>query len=81
MSIKLKQAYPVPAFAYRSGTAKNTSSKEQPGINNLEYVCSRIASGIIRMKKPTDTHTILATQIVNQATAIIEEIEKRGLDS
>lgn len=55
-------------------------NNEQRGLNNLEYLCTHIAIGIVQNNHSENKEEI-AKQIVDQSVAIIEEIEKRGLDT
>ena len=79
--MKLKPAYPRTAYRDKPTTAPDrlTHPKED-GINNFELFCLSIAPGVIRMSLPNATIKERATQVADQAEAIIDEIESRGLN-
>ena len=76
--MKLKPAYPH--IANREPGKPQFSHKKEDGINNFELFCLSIAPGVIRMSLPNATIKERATQVADQAEAIIDEIESRGLN-
>lgn len=72
-----KPAYPMPAY---KASGSLTHGKE-PGINSFQLVCLTIATGVIERSKSNATIQERATQIVDQAVCIMDEIESRGLDT
>ena len=75
--MEIKQAYPTPPYRDQQNRTKTMTSDSVSGVNNFELCCYSIAGGVIRLYNKNDEIDLIAIQIVNQAMAIIKEIEKR----